>query len=104
MRTDWQNRMKYIWRHKKWQFLASEGINQIICIIAEFLSRYALIIGIASLVSVTYNVLELIFTFILGIILSIIWPKFGREKLNRHIILAHLVATILATIGIILIR
>ena len=101
---DWQKRMKYIWQHKRKDFLIAEGINQVICIIADFLSRYALIIGIASLVSVTYNVLELIFTFILGIILSIIWPKFGREKLNRHIVLAHLIAVVLATVGIILIQ
>ena len=102
--SDWQKRMKAVWRRKKWQFLLAESSNQIICIIAEFLSRYALIVGVASLVSVTYNVLELIFTFALGIILSIIWPKFGREKLSRHIIIAHFIATILATIGIILIR
>ena len=102
--SDWQQRMKFIWQRKKWQFLFAEGTNQIICIIAEFLSRYALIIGVASLISVTYNVLELIFTFALGIILSIIWPKFGREKLNRHVVIAHFIATILATIGIILIR
>ena len=102
--ADWQQRMKYIWRRKRWQFLTVVGFNQIICIIAEFLSRYALILGIASLVSVTYNVLELIFTFILGIILSIIWPKFGREKLKRHVVIAHLIAVILATIGIILIQ
>lgn len=102
--NDWQQRMKYIWRHKKWQFLFTVGFNQVICIIAEFLSRYALIIGIASLVSVTYNVMELIFTFALGIILSIIWPKFGREKLNRHVVIAHLIAVILATVGIILLQ
>ena len=101
---DWQQRMKYIWRRKRGKFLLAEGVNQIICIIADFLSRYALIIGIASLVSVTYNVLELIFTFVLGLILSIIWPKFGREKLDRHVVLAHLIAVILATIGIILIQ
>ncbi len=102
--SDWIQRMKYIWRHKRWQFLFTAGFNQIICIIAEFLNRYALIIGIASLVSVTCNVLELIFTFILGVILTAIWPKFGREKLSRHVVIAHLIATILAIIGIILIK
>lgn len=99
----WRERMKYIWRRKRKQYLVPAVINQILTLAAEFMSRYALIIGIASLVSVTYNMLELIFTFLLGIILSIIWPKFGREKLKRHIVIAHLVATILAAIGIILI-
>jgi len=102
--SDWQQRMKYIWRRKKWQFVLTVGFNQIICIIAEFFSRYALIIGVASLVSVTYNVLELIITFVLGIILTIIWPKFGREELSRHVVIGHLIATILAVIGIILIK
>ena len=101
---DWQKRMKYIWRHDRFKFLFALTVNQTICVATEFISRYALIIGIASLVSATYNVLELIFTFVLGIALSIIWPKFGREKLKRHIIIAHLIATILASIGIILIQ
>ena len=102
--SDWKQRMKYIWRRKKWQFALTVGFNQIICVIAELLSRYALIIGVASLVSVTYSVLELIFTFVLGIILTAIWPKFGREELSRHVVVAHLIATTLAVIGIILIK
>ena len=101
---DWQQRMKYIWRRNRIKFVFALLINQLISIIAEFLNRYALIIGIASLVSATCNVLELIITFMLGIILSIIWPKFGREKLERHVIIAHLIATILASIGILLIQ
>ena len=96
--------MKYVWRRNWPKFILFSGTNQAICIIGEFLCRYALIIGTASLVAATYNVLELIFTFALGIILSIIWPKFGREKMERHVIVAHLIATILAAIGIILVQ
>lgn len=101
---DWQQRMKYVWRRNRIRFMLAMLVNQTISIAAEFLSRYALIIGIASIVAATCNVLELIMTFVLGIILSIIWPKFGREKLERHVVIAHLIATILASIGIILIQ
>jgi len=100
----WRQRMKYIWHRQRRSFLIAATCNQAITITTEFLNRYALIIGVASLVSVTANILQLIFTFMLGILLSIIWPKFGREKLKRHIVLAHLIATILAVIGIILIQ
>ena len=100
----WRKRIKYICRHHKAELIGIVGINQIICVIAEFASRYALIIGIAAVVSATNSIMELVFTFILGIVLSIIWPKFGREKLSRHIIIAHLIAVVLATIAIILIH
>ncbi|MDO4220148.1 MAG: EamA family transporter [Candidatus Saccharibacteria bacterium] len=101
---DWRKRYQYIHKHDKkrlyWSLSAAQGVF----LIAEFAGRYALIIGTPALVSVTSNALEMIIVFVLGIILSIIVPKFGREKLSRHIVLAHLVATILAVIGIIMLQ
>ena len=73
-------------------------------IAAEFASRWSLILGVAALASVVANVAELILTFVLGLVLSAIWPKFGREKLNRHIIIAHLLAVVLCITGIIILQ
>jgi hypothetical protein len=42
--------------------------------------------------------------FFMGIVLTLIWPKFGREKLNRKNVLVHLVATMLVVIGIVLLQ
>ncbi|MBO4276380.1 EamA family transporter [Candidatus Saccharibacteria bacterium] len=45
-----------------------------------------------------------IMIFFMGIVLTILWPNFGREKLNRKSVLIHLIATVLVVAGIILIQ
>ena len=64
----------------------------------------ALTLGPVAIVSVVANASMMILTFVLGIILTIIWPNFGREKLKKRRVLAHLVATVLAVIGIIMLQ
>ncbi len=100
----WRERFQYIWRRKRKQFLLSAITDQALHTVAEFAYRAAMILGVAALASVVANTAELIITFVLGIILSIIWPKFGREQIHRHIIIAHLLATVLAVIGVIILQ
>ena len=100
----WIERFKYVWRRKRKQLLLVVFANQLVNTTAEFASRAAMILGVAAIVSVTCNTAELIITFALGIVLSLIWPKFGREKIHRHIIIAHLLATVLAVVGIIILQ
>lgn len=45
-----------------------------------------------------------IIIFFMGIVLTLIWPRFGREKLNRKSVLVHLIATVLVVIGIVIIQ
>lgn len=99
-----RRRHKYVMAHNKKIYLSCTLINQCICTIAEFMYRYGLIIGVAALGSAITNATELILTFIFGIILSIIWPKFGREKLRRREVIAHILAVILCAIGIFVIQ
>ena len=99
-----RRRHKYVMKHNKKIYLSCVLINQCICTIAEFAYRYGLIIGIAALGSAITNATELILTFVFGIVLSIIWPRFGREKLRREVVLAHVIAVILCVIGIIIIQ
>ena len=42
--------------------------------------------------------------FFMGILLTLLWPNFGREKLQRKTIFIHLIATILVVAGIILMQ
>lgn len=100
----WRERMKYIWRRKRKIFLPTILLNQAITIAAEGAARWALILGVAALSSVVINASELVMTFILGLVLSAIWPKFGREKLTRHVVIAHLLAIILCVSGIIILQ
>ena len=104
MQPRWRQRFKYIWRRQGMKAIGIISLEQLIHIVTELTYRAALIIGIAAITSVVTNVAELVMTFILGIVFTIIWPKFGREKLTRHVVIAHLLATIVAIIGIIILQ
>lgn len=100
----WRKRFKEVTTKKPLQSLGVIALNQLLCIAAEFTSRLALILGVAAVVSALTNSLELILTFLLGIILTKRWPKFGREHLHRHIVIAHLIGTVLCVAGIIILQ
>ena len=100
----WHKRFAYVAKRGSLKFHAVYIFNLIICTLSDFLYRYALVIGTAAIVSVTANSSQLILTFVMGIILTHLWPKFGREKLNKHIVRAHLIATVLAVIGIVILQ
>ena len=85
-------------------YVGSVIANQCLCAFADYMYRYGLVLGIAALGSAITNAAELIMTFILGIVLSVIWPNFGREKLHRHLIVAHIIAVALCVAGIIIIQ
>jgi len=72
---------------------------------SEIFARIGIVLAPAiSIMSVTSNISQLFFTFVLGIFLSILWPKFGREKLTKRVLLSHLVAVVLAISGVILLN
>ena len=75
------------------------------CIIKDF-AQYSAMIAAPSvaLASVVADSSKPVVIFIMGIIITIVWPKFGREDLSRRAIVVHLVATILIVIGIILLQ
>lgn len=54
--------------------------------------------------SVASDSVEPIIIFFMGIVLTIIWPKFGREKLDKRSVFIHFLATILVVIGIVLLQ
>lgn len=45
-----------------------------------------------------------ILIFFMGILFTLIWPKFGREKLTRRSVIVHLIATALVAIGVYMIK
>ena len=98
----WQNDIrKYLKKKAPWKIALNVG-NKGMAEVANFIQRYAFTLTSVALVSATKNVLTLIFTFVLGIVLSRIVPKFGREKLGRRAVVSYLIAVIFATIGLIL--
>ena len=100
----YRKRHKYIMKHTPKTYVGTVVLNQCLCAFADFMYRYGLVIGVAALGSAITNAAELIMTFIMGVVLSLIWPNFGREKLHRHIVVAHIVAVLLCVAGIIIIQ
>jgi drug/metabolite transporter (DMT)-like permease len=103
--------------HKSWRKRFKEVIHahpvktmtiilstSIIYTAGDFIFRYALGLTNSSFASAVANASELIITFLLGIILTLIRPKFGREKLDKRNVMAHLIAVIMVTTSIILIQ
>lgn len=70
-----------------------------------FANNLALILAPSvALTSAITDSTKPIVIFFMGILLSLLWPRFGREKMNKKAILVHLVATVLVVIGICLIQ
>lgn len=57
-----------------------------------------------SIAFITQRISQLFITFVLGVILSKLWPTFGREKLTRKALTAHGIALVLSIAGIIILN
>ena len=81
------------------------SINCLVRVVQQFAYRGALIAApTVAIASVASDSAEPIVIFFMGLLLTLIWPKFGREKLQRKTVLVHLIATILVVVGIILLQ
>ena len=99
----WRRRFRYVLKTSHGKMLRPMVINFLIGITTDFTYRTALAIApTVALASATSDAVEPISIFFIGILLSIIWPKFGREKLDKKTVIVHLVATIIVAIGVIL--
>ena len=101
----WRRRFKVVFKKNKRKIILPLFINATCSIVKSTTYRAALMlaptVAIASAASASS---EPIVIFFMGIILTLIWPKFGREKLNKKSVLVHLVATILVVVGIVLLQ
>lgn len=75
------------------------------CIVKDF-TQYSAMIAAPSiaLASVVADSSKPVVIFLMGIIMTMLWPKFGREDLSRRAIVVHLVATILIVMGVVLLQ
>jgi len=99
LRTD----LKSFLRKKRTKKFTIMTINEVLCIIAEIFWRLGLLAAPVAIMSVTGNAAQLIITFFLGIVLTIFFPKFGREKLSRRHVANHAIATTMMVVAVILI-
>ena len=74
-------------------------------VIQEFSYRIGLIIAPSvAIASAASDAVEPAVIFFMGLLLTILWPKFGREKLQKKTVLVHFIATVLVVIGIVILR
>ena len=104
VKKPWRDQFRRAWRRDKKKLITSHMTRLFTWFVASFVYRVALTGSAVALVSVVYNASDLIITFFLGLMLSIVWPNFGREKLEKRTVIAHLISVAVATVGIILLK
>ena len=70
----------------------------------DFTYRAALTLAPVALTSAASDSSEPIVIFFMGLLLTLIWPKFGRETLRKKAIIVHLIATILVVVGVVILQ
>ena len=101
----WRRRLFTVIRKSHKKVFIPMVANTIIGAVKQFTYRAALITAPAlALASVAADSSEPIVIFFLGLLLTLIWPKFGREKLDRKTIVVHFIATTLVVIGVIILQ
>lgn len=104
-RPRWRRRFSEVLRTSHKRILRPLFASLTLSLVKDFTYRAALILAPSvALASATSDSTEPIVIFFMGVILTIIWPNFGREKLQRKTVIVHLIATVLVVIGIILIQ
>lgn len=101
----WRKRFAFVYKRSHGRMLVPLFFNSITGFVKEIAYRGALVAAPAvAMASVASDASEPIVIFFMGIVLTLIWPKFGREKLDKKSILVHLSATVLVVIGIVLMQ
>ena len=101
LRPKWVKRFRDVYKASRRKVLKPLMGTLSFSLIKDFTYRGALLLAPSvALASAAADSTEPIVIFFMGIILTLIWPKFGREKLNRKSVLVHLAATVLVVIGV----
>lgn len=101
----WTRRFKNVYHSSHKKVLKPLFSTLSFSLVKDFAYRSALVLAPSvAIASATSDSTEPIVIFFMGIILTLIWPNFGREKLNRKNVIVHLAATVLVVIGIIILQ
>lgn len=104
-RPKYRKRFKTIAKASHYKVLRPMICNHVVGFIKEFAYRGALVMAPAvAVASAASDSVTPVVIFFLGIVLSIIWPNFGRENLKRKNVIVHLIATVLVVAGIVMLQ
>lgn len=100
-----RNRLAKVVKSSRRKVLFPINISIVMRVIQEFSYRIGLIIAPSvAIASAASDAVEPAVIFFTGLLLTILWPKFGREKLQKKTVLVHFIATVLVVIGIVILR
>jgi len=99
----WRREMKKFLKKNRFKKISALVTNEAIWLVGTIAWRYGIVIMPIAMMSVVKNVSQLIITFVMGIILTAIWPKFGREKISKKVVINHAVATGILVVAIVMI-
>jgi threonine/homoserine efflux transporter RhtA len=100
----WRTRIKNVIREFRARAITTAIINEAIDLSANLIWRIAILSVPIALATALENTAQLIATFLLGLVLTIIWPRFGREKLTKRTVSHHLLALAFCILAILLIQ
>lgn len=101
----WRKRFIHVTKASHYKLLGILGFNHLLGITADFAYRASLVLAPAvAIASAVSDTVEPIVIFFMGLLLTLIWPQFGREKLGRKVVVVHLLATLLVVIGIVILQ
>lgn len=101
----WRKRFISVFKSSHKKVLRPLFSSYFLSITKDFTYRGALALAPSvALASAATDSTTPIMIFFMGIVLTLIWPNFGREKLNRKSVLTHLIATVLVVAGIVLLQ
>jgi hypothetical protein len=104
-KSKWRRRFFTVIKQSHKKALVPMSFSAVLNIIKDFAYRSALVLAPSiALASATSDSATPIVIFFMGLLLTLIWPKFGRENLTRKSVVVHLIATILVVTGIILLQ
>ena len=100
-----RHRLAKVVKSSRRKVLFPINISIIMRVIQEFSYRIGLIIAPSvAIASAASDAVEPAVIFFMGLLLTILWPKFGREKLQKKTVFVHFIATVLVAIGIVILR
>ena len=105
LKPKWRKRYRSVIKSSKKKVLVPLSLSFIANVVSESTYRVVLVLAPSvALASVVSDSAVPIVVFFMGIVLTLIWPKFGREKLDRKSVMVHFVAIILVVVGVVLIQ
>ncbi|MDO4760157.1 MAG: EamA family transporter [Candidatus Saccharibacteria bacterium] len=101
IKPKWRKRFRRVVKESRGRVYFPLFVNSILCLVKDSTYRLALLTAPAvAIAAAAGDSLEPIVIFMMGIVLTLINPKLGREKLDRKTVVARLIATACVVIGI----